>query len=334
MTSPIFIVGMPRSGTTLTARILGRHPHIFIPGETHFFDDIYTRCHELGNPWEIEAQERIVARLSTLYDRFNEPADQARITKLFAKPSILDELKTSSRTYGELFSCFMHVQMRDAGKIRWGNQVPKDIFHIKEILSFYPDAKFLVCVRDIRDFLLSYQNQWRKTSSEHVDRLKKLYHPIVMSLLWKGTVKQLMVVNTLVAAENLQVLRYESLVACPAETIEEVCSFLGEEYMESLLKVDTHNSSFQVEERGIFATSVGRWRQQLSAEEVYLAERIARRELDYLGYKVAQVTPHPGKLIKIGLTLPYALWQALDANRSIRGPMLSYLIRRIKAFLP
>jgi len=49
-TNPIFVVGTPRSGTILTAKILGRHSHIFMPGETHFFDDIYSRRIELGNP--------------------------------------------------------------------------------------------------------------------------------------------------------------------------------------------------------------------------------------------------------------------------------------------
>ena len=39
---PVFIIGTPRSGTTLTAKILGRHSNIFMPGETHFFDDVYS----------------------------------------------------------------------------------------------------------------------------------------------------------------------------------------------------------------------------------------------------------------------------------------------------
>ena len=60
----------------------------------------------------------------------------------------------------------MNIQMRSQGKSRWGNNVPKDIFNIDKILSFYPDAKILVCIRDPRDFLVSYKHFWQAGSSE------------------------------------------------------------------------------------------------------------------------------------------------------------------------
>ena len=49
--APIFVLGMPRSGTTLTAKILGRHQKIFAlaPGETHYFHDVWSRRRELDD---------------------------------------------------------------------------------------------------------------------------------------------------------------------------------------------------------------------------------------------------------------------------------------------
>ena len=38
---PVFIVGMPRSGTSLTEQILASHPHVFGAGEVRFWDDAY-----------------------------------------------------------------------------------------------------------------------------------------------------------------------------------------------------------------------------------------------------------------------------------------------------
>jgi len=39
---PVFIVGMPRSGTSLTEQILSSHPAVFGAGEVRFWDDAYT----------------------------------------------------------------------------------------------------------------------------------------------------------------------------------------------------------------------------------------------------------------------------------------------------
>ena len=39
---PVFIVGMPRSGTSLTEQILASHPSVFGAGELRFWDDAYT----------------------------------------------------------------------------------------------------------------------------------------------------------------------------------------------------------------------------------------------------------------------------------------------------
>jgi tetratricopeptide (TPR) repeat protein len=39
---PVFIIGMPRSGTSLTEQILASHPSVFGAGEVRFWDDAYT----------------------------------------------------------------------------------------------------------------------------------------------------------------------------------------------------------------------------------------------------------------------------------------------------
>ena len=333
MSGPIFIVGTPRSGTTLAARILGKHSRLFMPGETHFFDDIYARRNELGDPQDLAARHRILQRLSTLYARYNEPEDQERVQKLFADPIVIERLKMSCRTYQDILSAFMELQTRAAGKVRWGNNVPKDLFHLQEIQSFYPDAKFVLCMRDVRDFLLSYQNKWRVSSPDQVQRLQQLYHPIMTSLLWKASVKQMVRAQTFIPPDNLLLLRYESLVERPAETVRQLCDFVGEEFEADMLAVDTHNSSFHVQTTGIFASSVGRWRTQLSHEEVYIAHKLTRTELEQFGYAVEMISAHPGKLARIVLTLPNALWHALAANKAMRGPLMPYLVRRALTFL-
>ena len=334
MKAPIFIVGTPRSGTTLTGRILGRHPDIFIAGEMHFFEDIYARRHELGDPSNPAAMQQIFARLGTSYGRYNAAEDQERLDKLFADRNIVEQLLAANQSYEAFLSRFMQIQTYQAEKQRWGNHVPKEVFHIKDILSFYPQAKFIFCVRDIRDFLVSYQNRWRVATAGDSGRYKRLYHPIVTSLLWKATVKQIAAGKALIPEGNTLTIQYEALVGNPTETVRDICQFIEEDFDENLLRVGSNNSSFDVQESGIYQTSVGTRRNQLSHEENYIATRIAKKELQQLGYPSTSPAPHLGKLTQVSLTFPYALWRALEANQPNRGPILPYLAQRAIACVP
>ncbi|MHA1758051.1 MAG: sulfotransferase family protein [Promethearchaeota archaeon] len=331
--SPIFIVGAPRSGTTLIANILSRHSKIFIPGETHFFDDIYSLRKKLGNPSNPSSMTKIIKRLSTLYKRYNEPLDQERINHLFSDHKILNKFKFSCKNYRDIFSFFMEIQMRHEGKQRWGNHTPRDIFNIKDILSFYPNAKILVCVRDARDFLLSYKYKWRVTSIERIESLKKIYHPVVTSLLWKSSMRQISAIRTKMGNDNLMIIKYENLVQNPEEVVYKICKFIGEKFEKRMLEVNSHNSSFQVRDRGIFSSSVGRWRGSLAKEEAYVAQLINRRELESFGYQIEKIQVNLLKVIKIFMSFPFGLWRALKVTKGRRGSLISYIFRRVESFL-
>jgi hypothetical protein len=306
-----------------------------MPGETHFFDDIYSRRKELGDPKDLKCQEVIIKRISTLYKRYNEPEDQQRIDKLFATPGVLQELRQSCASYQDLLSFFMMLQMQHVGKSRWGNNVPKDIFHIEEILCFYPNAKFLICVRDARDFLVSYRNKWRTAArEENAQRLKNIYHPIITSFLWKVNVQRISAAEKIIPRDNFFVVQYENLVNNPENIVRSICTLLEENYEDAMIRIDTSNSSFETKEQGIFSSSVGRWRKILSREEAYIVQKINKDEMKNLGYSLENIEANPFQICRILVSLPYALWHALEANRDHRGPLVPYLARRLFSLLP
>ncbi|MCP4266929.1 MAG: sulfotransferase [Candidatus Brocadiaceae bacterium] len=329
--SPIFIVGPPRSGTTLTAKILGRHSRLFMPGETHFFDDIYYYKKKLGDPQEHESMEMVTNKLMTIYERYNEPLDQIRLNKLSSDNSFVQEMKSTCNDYCEIYTYFMERQMRHEGKSRWGNNTPRDIFNVDAILSFYPKAKFIICVRDVRDYLLSYQNKWRITSNDNVQRLKKLYHPVVTTLLWKSSVRLLPNIRAKIPEENLLVICYEELVRKPEETVHKICRMLEEEFEPNMLDVDNNNSSLHIRGKGIFASSVGRWQGKLSNEEVYVAQLLTLKENRLLGYKLVIVRVNFFKVVNILLLTPFALFRAFKVNSKTRASLIPYLFRRSRS---
>ncbi|HEB87685.1 MAG TPA: sulfotransferase [Gammaproteobacteria bacterium] len=329
---PIFVVGTPRSGTTLTAKILGRHPQIFMPGETHYFDDVYSRSEQLGNVENYGAITKIAERLHTIYMRYYEAEDQKRIKELFPTSTDLRAALHGCVDYGDVLDRFMGLQMEGTSKSRWGNNAPRDLFSYRDIKNYFPDAKFVVCVRDIRAFLLSYKGKWKVVTGDvYVNRMKKLYHPVVTSYLWKSSMRQVALLMSEVPSSDWVIVRYEDLVAEPEKIMRQVCDAIGEEFEHSMLDVDTHNSSCTDQEKGIFATSVNRWLTELTPEEIAIGQYITKKELSCYGYSNVDVSVKAGRLLWIWIGAPYGLWNALYANRAVRGPLIPYLARRIGA---
>jgi len=325
--APVFIVGSPRSGTTLLANILGRHTNLFMPGETFFFDDIYSRRQALGKPFDPKAFEVIFKRLNTLYGRFNFPEDQQRIDKIFAAPEVKMRMQTECKSYEDVLNFFMEIQAAQVNKHRWGNQVPKDLFNVPAIRSFYPNGKIIICVRNIQSFLHSYKFKWRNTSPENVMRIKALYHPVITSFLWKASMRKVSTIQRQVPEKDCTVVRYEDLVMNPERTIRRVCAIIEETFEHEMLNISSDNSSFGGG-KGIFKESMNRWRTGLSNEEIALALWIGGKDLKAMGYPKEQIGYNLLKLGGLILSAPLALSKALKAGDKLRGPLFPYLKHR------
>lgn len=326
--SPVFTVGAPRSGTTLTARLMGNHSNIFMPGETHFLNDIYARRRSLGDPQVRNNLDAITVRLSTLYSRLNEFPDQERIDRLLASGALASAL-SGCRSYKDVFTTFMEIQMEGEGKARWGNQVPREVFEIQVLLEMFPDAKIIGCVRDVRDFLLSYQGKWRRESEETAVRLKKLYHPVITSMIWRKSNSALEQARKLYP-QNVTISRYEDLVSDPERTLRYLCEFVGEAFEPEMLETQFSNSSAQERESGIFQTGINRWCGQLPESDVFLAQFICGKLMRQYHYQPTPTHPRVSSLTGIILSTPFKLFHALHANRTIRGPLVPYLWKRIR----
>jgi len=328
---PIFVVGTPRSGTTLTGRILGKHSKIYMPGETPFFHDIYSRRSQLGELTTEAARRKVADQLLSLHSRYNSPGMHQLVEKIFSDKALLHQLYTDCDSYEAMFSFFMAQLAGSEGKTRWGNNVPNDIFYIDEIMSLYPNAIILICVRDIRDFLVSYKEKWRRSPGANAERVKNLYHPLLTTLLWKSSMRRLPEVLSKVPEGNAMLVKYEDLTTNPQEILQTICQTLGEEFESDMMNIETNNSSTLTQQRGIFASSVGRWKTSLDPAEAMIAQWFARRELLDLGYGIEQLPIRLGKVAAILVSFPFAAVRAVLANKGRRASLVPYLFSRLRS---
>jgi hypothetical protein len=302
-----------------------------MPGETHYFDDVYDRSAQLGEVSDAKVLARVTERLYTLYERYYELEDQDRIERMFPCPSDLELALQGCGDYGCVLDRFMSLQMQGTAKTRWGNNAPQDLFRYKDIKELFPDAKFVVCIRDIRAFMLSYKGKWKTVSGDiYIKRMKNLYHPVVTSFLWKSSMRQVALLKSEIPSSDWVIVRYEDLVVEPERVMKEVFKTIDEEFDSTFIDVETHNSSSVNNEKGIFSTSVDRWLTELTPEEIAIGQYIAKNELLWLGYSSMDVPIKTRRLLKILSETPFALWKALYANRAVRGPLIPYLVKRVR----
>jgi tetratricopeptide (TPR) repeat protein len=116
--TPVFIVGMPRSGTSLVEQIAASHSRVFGAGELHALEEIWKTlsAHNRGRPVE------------------NWDAAFAR--------------RLADRHVGSL-------QALGNGAVRIIDKMPDNIFFLGLIAALFPSARVILCRRDLRDVCLS-----------------------------------------------------------------------------------------------------------------------------------------------------------------------------------
>lgn len=336
MSKMFFIIGSSRSGTTMLARILGRHQDVFTFQELHFFEESWSVGDVEREVTKDEARVVLLQLFSTQRDGYlNRKKNlsysrevEGLLNKVYSEVNVVNK--------HHLFSAFMEYETRNNGAILSCEQTPRNVFYVNEIASLFPDARFIYITRDPRDVLLSQKNRWkRRLYAEQAIPLSVTlrqwmnYHPIVISLLWRKT-------NTLGVQlserENVIHVRYEDILNEPEREVETLCRFLGMKFSPHMLDVDYIGSSLERStsgNRGIKKNKVGKWRSSdLSNSELYLCDRLTRSTRRRLGYEDSHVPPSAG-IVFFGLTLPLKVFGAFILNVGRVTNVVSALRRRL-----
>jgi hypothetical protein len=142
---PIFIIGSPRSGTTILAQSLNRHPALRVNKESYLLHDLFS-SERVQRSWTRHSQ-------------------RATPNWLAHENVELDELLAfTGLGFNALFSS------RAEGK-RWIDQTPRNTPMVETLAAMFPGAQFLHIVRDGRRVVRSMVNFERKFSAETLRRM-------------------------------------------------------------------------------------------------------------------------------------------------------------------
>lgn len=226
--SPLFIVGMPRTGTTVLERMLSGHSQVATAGERNDFD----------------------AALSEVSDHFHRGG---LYEVNIARYDAIDQAKLRRRYRERIGAAPSPIRMTI-------DKNPQNLFNVGWILRAMPDARVICIRRHPLDTVFStyralfeggaYAYSYDLGATAHHVR-----HAHALMAHWQE-----------IAPNAVRIVDYEDLVSSPSATARALCGFCGLRYEPAMVEIAANvapvntASSSQVRE-AIHTRTVGAWQQ-------------------------------------------------------------------------
>jgi hypothetical protein len=210
----LFVIGCPRSGTTLLQSLLAAHPVVLSFPETAVFGRL------LGTnamPGE--------TRIPTIHRR-TQVAYRHAVALLdgMGRSDLEHILPIRSQSIGQFVDGFVSVLDRltvDQGKSWWVEKTPENVRFVPEILQLVPEAKFVNILRDGRQNVAALYDMARKYPDRWWVRFRDLDRAIEV---WNRSARH---ARFLLGNPAVLLIRHERLLSDTAAVMQEVCRFAG-----------------------------------------------------------------------------------------------------------
>ena len=273
--APVFLVGAPRSGTTMLTAMFAAHPAFAAGPETQFFSKLpYAELERAAasDRWPDEAVEllgRLTSADQPVIDLFENDVPGVRAYLEGREPSIAAMLESLTEPFA-----------KRRGKARWVEKTPNHITHGPVLRRNWPKARIIRIVRDPRDVGVST----RKLPAFSDRILPNVY----LWLRWHRAAHDFFAQDP-----GSITVRYEDVVDDPEAELARLCAFVGEDYDAGMLgfakvagDVAAEGESWkgQVGER-LSSSRKYAWRRTLPDALRPLCDAACAELLDHFGYE-------------------------------------------------
>ncbi len=281
---PIFVVGCPRSGTTMLQLMLHAHPRIALPPETRFLLAGYSRRAEFGDLTD-PAARRALGEWITGTHQFGD---------LGLDPgAVVEAIVAGPPTLGSAFGTVFKMYADRFGKPRWGDKRPLYLRHLPTILRLFPDAQIINIMRDGRDCVSSLkETPWKPAEFD------------TLVDYWTYSADASLLAARRYPADVYHMVRYEDLVADPEPHLRAICAFLDEDFDPAMTRphriasvaVPEYKTWHTMTHQEPTTERVARWRSRLTEEEVRRCETAFGDRLAKFGYRPSLPVPRSARM--------------------------------------
>lgn len=284
VTGLFFLVGCPRSGTTLLQQMLDAHPAIAVAPETHFIRRFWLR----RSRYPMDTTQQVTQLVDDIIA-------QPEFLEMGLDPHHYRSYAIRLRDHSDLLRLLLSQFAARQGKQIVGEKTPNHLLYMNVLNELFPDARFVHLVRDPRAVVNSWRTvPWSRGSPRRDAEVWRRYESTA-----RKQNRQL--------GDAIMTVYYEDLLTSPGAVLSEVCRHLGVAFTPSMLDYHIQTSTINVvrepwKERAtepLDVSSHSRWRMDMPTKAVREVESVVWTEMTRHGYKAIS---HPAVLI------PTAAW--------------------------
>lgn len=275
--APVFVLGSPRSGTTL----------------------LYDMLLSAGGFAIYLAESNVFNLLAPRFGDLSSRASRARLmqawlgSKLFRASGLQAEVVSrrvlqDCHNAGDFLRIVMEEICASQGALRWAENSPEAMLYLPAIKQLIPEALVIHIIRDGRDVA----NSLGQLLYVRPFPWEKLHSVIGCGLYWEWILQHGRRFGQSMSADYMEV-RFEELLVRPQETLDQIGRFIDQPLDYEIVQrvaygsVSRPNTSFRSQDKSERFNPVGRWKKSFSAEELATFERLVGGTLQELGYSLS-----------------------------------------------
>lgn len=284
MQQPFFILGNPRSGTSLLRIMLDCHSNIVVPPECGFIEWLF----EKYGDWDSSQVNDFISDLMETKKFKTWGLKKKSIKNCIArnKPKTYQELcYTVYLSYGEKYG-------KRPGL--WGDKNNYFIKILDKIENIFPEASYIYIVRDGRDVATSYKDiNTTKIKSAFKPNLPNSIEEIAVE--WDQNNSSIYSFLSSKGNKKYTIIRFEDLLRYPESVLKQITNFLNIEFEENMTQYYIRNNKMQLEPKETLewkkktlekldTSRINKYKEVLSQNEIELFNSIAEKNLKKFKY--------------------------------------------------
>jgi hypothetical protein len=270
----VFLICTERSGSNLLRAMMNAHPSIHAPMPVHLGLNYWATIHRYGDLGKDENWSTLIRHVCNHLSR-----TLGKLDVTITEAELFESVK--ERNFKAIYEYVYTKGMKQTGKIRLfikDNHCHKQLYYF---LYYFPEAKFVIQVRDPRDYVLSCKKL------THYNNFFKAID------VWEAEQNAALEILHVLPRDKVFVQKYEDLLICPEKVLRDLCSFLELPFESQMLEFYGTKDSQRAAARSVYwenlskpiiSSNHGKFKSGLNRIHLYFIEHSLGELMDRFGY--------------------------------------------------